>query len=110
MYSNFYVIGVCSNPVRYKSRIALYKKFREHMAESGAQLLTVEIAFGVRPFEVTEEGNPWDLQLRTVDEIWHKENMINLGLNYLSQIAPNFSQVAWIDGDVQFIRKDWLQE
>lgn len=80
------------------------------MEASRAKLLTVEIAFGDRPFEVTKKDAKWDLQLKSFDEIWHKENMINLGLQYLSQVAPDWRQVAWIDGDLEFTNKTWVKE
>jgi hypothetical protein len=104
---NFYVIAVISNPIRFKSRYALYQKFEAEVKAAGAQLLTVECALGDRPHMVTESNNPWHLQLRTWDEIWHKENMINLGL---ARLPSNWEYVAWIDADVSFIRKDWVLE
>lgn len=107
---DFYVIAVCSNQVRYKSRYELYRKFKENMDLAHAKMITVEIAFGHRPFQVTERDNPLHLQLRTVDEVWHKENMINLGIQYLSQVFPDWKQVAWIDADLEFVRRDWLLE
>lgn len=110
MDKNFYVITMVSNPVRYKSRYNLYKKFEAEMALAGAKLITVELAFGARPFEITQPGNPWHLQLRTEEELWHKENALNVGIEYLSQIAPGWQQVGWIDADIQFVRKDWMVE
>jgi hypothetical protein len=107
--SKFYVIAVVSNPVMYKSRYELFKKFKAHMDESKVKMITVELAFGDRPFEVTESNNPYHLQLRTIEELWHKENMINLGINRLSQIAPDWQQLAWVDADVSFVRKDWVK-
>lgn len=108
--SELYVIGVCSNPVRFKSRIELYNRFRQHMKDSGVKLITVEIAFGNRPFEVTKSDDIHDLQLRSESELWHKENMVNLGIQYLSQIYPDWTKVAWVDGDVTFTRKNWAAE
>jgi len=40
-------------------------------------------------------------------ELWHKENLINIGI---SRLPSNWKYVAWIDGDVDFIRPDWIQE
>lgn len=69
--------------------------------------MIVEIAFGDRPFELTEPGRADHVQLRTWDEIWHKENMINLGIANLPQ---DWEYVAWIDADVEFMRQDWPEE
>jgi hypothetical protein len=107
-----HVVAVISNPCRFKSRYDLYWKFKAHMdANPHVRLMTVEIAFGDRPFEVTTAGDPQCLQLRTFDELWHKENMINLGVQ---RLPSDWEYMAWIDADVEFpntIRKvDWALE
>lgn len=108
--SKTYCIAVISNPVRYYSRIELYKDFEKHVLSTGAQLITVEAAFGDRPFVITEKGNPSHIQLRTFDELWHKENMINIAMNRLALIDPMWEKVIWLDGDVRFAREDWVHE
>lgn len=109
--SKFWVISVISNPARYRSRYELYKKFEEHVISSGANLLTVELGFGQRPHEVTDSTNRQHLQLQSYDELWHKENMINVAIQRLtSRIAPDAEYIAWVDADIEFIRKDWVQE
>lgn len=102
-----YVVAAISNPWRYHSRYALYYDFEKHMAESGAKLLTVELAYGRRLHTVTQANNPWHLQLRTSHELWHKENLINLGIQ---KLPPDWRYVAWIDADVTFARPDWVME
>jgi hypothetical protein len=108
--SKFYVISVVSNPIRYSTRYKLFRQFQQHMRDLGAKVVVVEQAFGQRPFEVTERDNPLHVQVRTQHELWHKENMINLGINYLTQIDPDWEYVAWIDGDVHFQRHDIIEE
>lgn len=108
--SKFWVVAVISNPVRYAARYRLYKQFEAMVKDTHANLLTVEIAFGDRPFEVTERDNPLHLQFRSFDELWHKENMINLAFNYISQVDPSWEYVAWVDADIQFVRRDWAEE
>lgn len=106
----FYVISVCSNPVRYETRWLLYKQFEKHITKLGANLITVEQAFGKREFQVTEKHNVHHIQLRTDAELWHKENMINIAIQYLSQIDPDWEYVAWVDGDLHFSRDDIILE
>lgn len=103
----FYVVTAISNPHRYQSRYRLYDKFACHLRASGAQLLTVELAFGQRPFEVTEAGNPFHVQLRSAHELWFKENLINIGI---SRLPADWEYVAWVDADVAFARPDWVEE
>jgi hypothetical protein len=101
------VVAVVSNPCRYRSRYDLYRAFERHMQESGVRLTTVEMAFGERPWEITSPDNPRHLQVRTNYELWHKENLINLGVQRLPR---DWKYVAWIDADVLFVRPDWVQE
>ena len=53
-----HVVTCISNPVRYRSRWQLYARFEEEMARAGVPLLTVELAYGERPFMVTSPGRP----------------------------------------------------
>lgn len=101
------VVAVISNPIRYNARPDLYRAFARYVADSGARLTTVELAYGERPFEVTESDNPRHVQLRTGSELWHKENLVNVGI---TRLPRDWSYVAWIDADVRFARPDWVQE
>lgn len=97
---NFHIVTCISNPVRYQSRYRLYKQFAEMVKGAGANLTTVEQAFGDRPFQITERNNPNHLQVRSIDELWHKENMLNLGIQHIMQMNPDAKYIAWIDADV----------
>jgi hypothetical protein len=105
-----YVVTVIFSPRRYQARYRLYRTFEKMVADGGAQLLTVEIALGDRPFEVTSAANPWNIQLRTRSDLWHKERALNLGIQRLCQMVPEAKFIAWIDADVTFTRSDWAQE
>lgn len=102
------VVAVISNPVRYRSRYDLYRQFERMVLDAGARLTTVELAYGDRPFEIVGHDPRTAYHgLRTKHELWHKENLINLGI---SRLPHDWSRVAWIDADVQFSRSDWVQE
>ena len=105
--SKLYVITPVFNPMRYRVRYELYRQFAKHVEESGAILITVELAYRDRPFEVTEANNPYHVQLRTDHLLWYKEPMINIGLRHL---PSDWEYVAWIDADTKFMREDWAQE
>lgn len=105
--NKLWVVVVVSNTARYKSRYELFKRFKQSVEKAGANLFVVELAFGDRPFEITSPDDKHSLQLRTVDEIWHKENMINLGVAHLPE---DWKYVAWIDADIDFMRDDWVTE
>lgn len=104
--SPLHVIAVVSNPGRYRARYELYRAFEKYIADSGAILHTVELALRDRHFEVTQPGENV-LQLRAPGQLWHKENMINLGIRAL---PADWEYVAWIDADVVFTRPDWVYE
>lgn len=104
---DFYVVSVMTNPERFKTRPKLFKEFMARMDKWGVKLIVVEGAFGNRNFEVTEPNNPRHIQLRLESEIWHKENLINIGI---SRLPPNWKYVAWIDGDTNFVHPNWREE
>jgi len=117
--SKFWVVAVISNPVRYQSRITLFEKFKKYMERYGVNLCVVELAYGDRPFSIAQnqyeeprcivpgETKTRVIQLRTWDELWHKENMINVGI---SRLPNDWEYVAWIDADVEFKDETWLEE
>lgn len=102
-----YVVSPIINPSRYRSRYALYREFEKYIADTGAILVTVEAAYGDRDFEITDAANPRHIRLRTSHEVWHKENLINIGV---SRLPADWKYVAWIDADVRFARPDIVDE
>ena len=96
---NLHVIMVISNPCNFRRRIVLAKEFITRMEfEENIELYIVELAYNNEPYYVTEENNKNHLQLRTKTLLWHKENMINLGIKKL--LPSDWKAVAWIDADI----------
>lgn len=102
MLKDFYVIAVLYNPMRYKRRVQLFNEFVERMTKYGVNLVTVETAFGSRPFQTNA-----DIKLQSDSMLWLKENMINIAI---SRLPPDWKYVAWIDSDIDFVRPDWAEE
>lgn len=102
-----YVVTVISNPNRYYSRYKLYQAFEHMVEDAGGILYTVELALRDRHFEITSPDNPRHIQVRSPSQLWHKENLLNIGISRLPQ---NWSYVATIDADIQFARPDWANE
>jgi hypothetical protein len=98
---------VISNPRRFESRYNLYKDFAKKVMDAGAVLITVEMAFGGRDFEVTDENNPMHIRVRSSHEIWVKESLLNIGI---TRLPHDWKYVAWVDADVSFARPDWVDE
>jgi len=105
-----HVILVLSNPCLFAKRYILLKEFvkRIENEESNVLLYIVELAYGSQVFQVTEKNNPRHLQLKTETPLWHKENMINLGVKYL--LPHNYKAFAWIDADIEFENLTWATD
>jgi hypothetical protein len=101
-----HVIAVISNPCLFVKRYILFKQFLQRIEneEPNVILYVVELAYKNQKFIITDSKNPRHLQLRTEIPLWHKENMINLGIKLL---PVNWKAVAWIDGDVEFESSTW---
>jgi hypothetical protein len=97
-----------SNPIRWRTRRELFNDFRKRTeACPNVKLYVGEVAFGDRPFEVTDPANPLDFQFRTGDELWIKEKVLNL---LVQRMPPEAKYIAYLDGDIQMSRYDWALE
>ncbi len=104
-----HVVGVISNTERYNSRYRLAREWIKEMSNTPhVKLYIVELAYGDRAFEITDPCNPNHLQLRTNQVLWHKENMINLGVKHL--LPLDWKYMSWVDMDVFFRNPNWAQE
>lgn len=104
-----HIITVISNVCEFKRRWKLMEQFIERIQKySNVKLYVVELAYGEQDFHLTSVNNPSHLQLRTKYALWHKENMINLGIQKL--LPPDWKAVAWIDGDIEFENLHWIDD
>jgi hypothetical protein len=102
-----HVIIVISNPCQFARRFILAREFIKRFEhESNVKLYVVELAYGKQKFYVTEKNNPAHLQIQTNEPVlWHKENMINMGVKKL--LPNNWKAFAWIDADIEFENATW---
>ena len=102
------VIVVISNPCLYAKRYILMKEFikRIEEEEEHVNLFIVEMIYEKQKFIITSAKNKNHLQLKTNTPLWHKENMINLGVKYL--LPRNYKAFAWIDSDIEFENNSWV--
>ena len=105
-----HVIIVISNPCLYKRRYKLAREFIERMREEENVILyIVELVYDDQKFEVTDSSNPMHLQLRVnTAPLWHKENMINLGVERL--LPEDWKAFAWIDADIEIESVTWARD
>jgi len=97
------VITVHTNPNHFKRRRFLSEQFRDQMEKTpDVRLFIVELVYGDSDFEITTSDNPRHLQLRTSTDniLWHKENLLNIGIRKL--LPSDWKCVAFIDADIEF--------
>jgi len=101
-----HVITVISNICNFKRRYELMEQFISRCEQyNNIKLYVVELAYGDQEFKITSSSNSSHLQLRVEHALWHKENMINLGIQKL--LPSDWKAVAWIDGDIEFENINW---
>lgn len=107
--NTLHVVGVVSNPVRYHSRYRLFRQWVEEMRKTpNVQLHIVELAFGDRRYEIDNIPGVNVLRLRSDQTLWHKENMINLGVRHL--LPQDWKYLCWCDADLTFRNDGWALE
>lgn len=105
-----YVLTPVFNPQRFRSRWKLYQEFERYVLSYGeAHLVTIECTFGERASVLVEDKGEKHtvIHVVTTDEIWLKENLINLAAQHLPK---DWNYMAWIDSDIRFARPDWVGE
>lgn len=106
-HGKLHLIAAAFNPIRFLSRYTLFKDFVEMAQHAGAVVHIAEVAFGARPFEVSDACNERTVQFRTSDEVWHKEAILNAAVE---RLPADWEYVAWVDADVTFTNPQWVQE
>lgn len=97
------VVAVVSNPARFSKRYSLFEEFCERMrANPRIRLTTIELQQRARPFATSAK-----LKLRSKEEVWFKENLINIAIKSL---PSDWEYVAWIDADINFFNTSWAEE
>lgn len=109
------------NPWRWKSREKHTIRALKHFHDAGVVVTLVEAAFNRRGFTLADSGLDGTLAscailpeghgfrhryvgLRTQDELWLKENLINVGVAHLPY---DWQQVCWLDSDITFVKPNW---
>jgi hypothetical protein len=91
------------NPVRYKRRLSNYRTFRSRL---GIPLVAVELSFDGH-FELSKSDADILIQISGGAVLWQKERLLNIALQ---SIPRDIENVALLDCDVVFDRKDWAED
>jgi hypothetical protein len=102
-----HVVTCLFNPARYNSRIDLFHDFEKRVHDAGATLTVVRAQVGDRQHYAQSDvrTNYIDLRVDHLQEIWLKENLLNIGV---SRLPENAKYIAFLDADVNFVRADWV--
>lgn len=110
--SDSFVVAAVSNTPRFKRRWHLAEEFLRKVRATGIDVVFVELALGDRKW-MSDSLHPGNLHLRTIEEFWHKENCLQLGINHGLKLWPGKKRVMWIDADCEPIGKtftNWFEE
>lgn len=88
------------NPMRYRLRLANYRRFREAL---GVPLATIELGFDGH-WELGASDADLYVRIGGGDVMWQKERLLNL---VLARLPATCKLVAWLDCDLLLPDPDW---
>src|SRR5215475_9794497 len=100
------VVAVYFNPMRWNSRLRLFREFSQHMHESGVRLTVVECAHRDLPFDLQEDGRCNLVRVRSDSTLWLKECLLNIGI---SRLPDGWQYVCCADADIKFRDPHWAE-
>lgn len=100
-----YVIIPYENPGNYATRERLFVEAVDRfLAYPGVRVVTVELSYPGQCLVRLARPRVHRCCVRGTDVMFHKENLINIGMRTL----PPGSKFAWVDADVALVRPDWV--
>jgi hypothetical protein len=125
VHEPLYCIVPYFNPWRWKTREKHTMRAIKHFHDSGAVIVLVELAFNQRDHAFADSGlhgtqaecsvsggggefKHTYIPLRTRDELWLKENSINVAVQ--RALPYDWKYVCWLDSDIHFLRPNWVGE
>jgi hypothetical protein len=103
------IMCMMSNPIGFKRRVHLAKRFIDRMNErNDINLYIAEIVYDDGKYEITDKNCPNHLQLKSHYPMWHKENAINVLVSRM--LKDDWRCFCWIDMDIIFENKHWVED
>lgn len=89
----------------YRRRRELFVQFvQEYSKIKGVELTVIEIP---GPVPLPRLPVARHFKYPSIHPIWIKENLINIAV---ARLPKNWTHVAWIDADIEFTNKNWVQD
>lgn len=105
------IVTVISNPLRWKSRIALARDaVADWLKDPNVRITLVESAYGSRDHELADLAeNPRInfVPVRNTTLVWVKESLLNIGI---SRLPPDAQYIGTFDADIHFRKPGWANE
>src|SRR5579883_2307975 len=99
-----HVLVPYNNPLRWNSRLANYQRIERHLLGQGARLMTIECAYGDRPFDLPDHPEIARHRVRSRDVLWHKENLNRIGA---ARVPADADYLCFMDGDTWMADPNW---
>lgn len=100
-----YIVLPYFNYCGFKRRRDLFLEFVKRYKKTPSVKLVVVEVLGPEP--LGSLGVYRHIKLQSDSRVWLKENLINFGIKFLPK---KWKYVAWIDADIQFLNKNWVQD
>jgi hypothetical protein len=91
------------NPCGYNKKYNNFLKFYASLFTQVSRIQVVELVYGNSKSSLPKEVKP--LVVQANGTLWHKENLLNLGIDIL--LAEGYEYIAWLDADVLFANSSW---
>ena len=93
------------NPCNYKSKYNNFIKFYNNLPHNLINLKVIELRSDYCQLNLPDYTNSHIFETKT--PIWHKENLINIGIKLL--IKDKCEYISWLDADIIFDSKSWVE-
>lgn len=99
-HDRLWAVTAYFDPFGDGQRLPAYREFRRRIR---VPLIAVELSYG-DGFDLRDDDADVVVRVRGGALLWQKERLLNLALRVL---PPQATAVAWLDGDIVFLREDW---
>lgn len=104
-----YVVLPYFNYCHFNRRLELFNEFvLRYTGTPKLRIVVVEGTTKGEPFQLPDYPNIYlHIKVELTDQVWVKENLINIGVKNL---PPTWKYFSWIDADITFINTNWVNE
>lgn len=95
------------NPCGYQSKLNNFLKFYHKLSKQIDRIQIVELSYNhLESLPLPDNLN--SLKVSSDSVLWHKENLLNIGIDAL--IKEGYNYIAWVDSDVIFENSFWVKD